>query len=84
MRKEGDKEFDCHDYMSECTVEILLETAMGVSKSTQDRSGFEYAMAVMKHVFNTQISDLMNLEIETKKKDIGSCFIYSLFLIDFN
>ncbi|XP_032665437.1 cytochrome P450 4g15 [Odontomachus brunneus] len=48
MRKEGDKEFDCHDYMSECTVEILLETAMGVSKTTQDRSGFEYAMAVMK------------------------------------
>ncbi|XP_012540588.1 cytochrome P450 4g15 [Monomorium pharaonis] len=48
MRQEGDKEFDCHDYMSECTVEILLETAMGVSKSTQDRSGFEYAMAVMK------------------------------------
>ncbi|XP_020278616.1 cytochrome P450 4g15 [Pseudomyrmex gracilis] len=48
MRKEGDNEFDCHDYMSECTVEILLETAMGVSKSTQDRSGYEYAMAVMK------------------------------------
>lgn len=48
MRKEGDKEFDCHDYMSETTVEILLETAMGVSKTTQDRSGFEYAMAVMK------------------------------------
>lgn len=50
LRKEGNKEFDCHDYMSECTVEILLETAMGVSKSTQDRSGFEYAMAVMKQV----------------------------------
>ncbi|XP_012279668.1 cytochrome P450 4g15 [Orussus abietinus] len=48
MRKEVGKEFDCHDYMSECTVEILLETAMGVSKTTQDRSGFEYAMAVMK------------------------------------
>lgn len=48
LRKEGDKTFDVHDYMSECTVEILLETAMGVSKSTQDRSGFEYAMAVMK------------------------------------
>nr|AJN91186.1 cytochrome P450 monooxygenase CYP4G111 [Cnaphalocrocis medinalis] len=48
MRKEGSKEFDCHDYMSETTVEILLETAMGVSKSTQDRSGYEYAMAVMK------------------------------------
>ncbi|XP_015111116.1 cytochrome P450 4g15 [Diachasma alloeum] len=48
MRKEGEKEFDIHDYMSETTVEILLETAMGVSKTTQDRSGFEYAMAVMK------------------------------------
>ncbi|XP_076754439.1 cytochrome P450 4g15 [Xylocopa sonorina] len=48
MRKENGKEFDCHHYMSELTVEILLETAMGVSKSTQDRSGFEYAMAVMK------------------------------------
>lgn len=49
MRKEAGKEFDCHHYMSELTVEILLETAMGVSKSTQDRSGFEYAMAVMKY-----------------------------------
>lgn len=36
--------------MSETTVEILLETAMGVSKSTQGKSGFEYAMAVMKWV----------------------------------
>lgn len=51
MRKEGSKEFDCHDYMSELTVEILMETAMGVSKTTQDRSGFEYAMAVMKYVY---------------------------------
>ncbi|KAG5674660.1 hypothetical protein PVAND_004613 [Polypedilum vanderplanki] len=42
------KTFDCHDYMSECTVEILLETAMGVSRKTQDQSGFDYAMAVMK------------------------------------
>ncbi|XP_015606549.1 cytochrome P450 4g15 [Cephus cinctus] len=48
MRREQGKEFDCHDYMSELTVEILLETAMGVSKTTQERSGFEYAMAVMK------------------------------------
>ncbi|CAH0721599.1 unnamed protein product, partial [Brenthis ino] len=46
LKKEAG-EFDCHDYMSECTVEILLETAMGVSKNTQE-SGFEYAMAVMK------------------------------------
>lgn len=48
MHKEGGKAFDCHDYMSECTVEILLETAMGVSKKTQDQSGYDYAMAVMK------------------------------------
>lgn len=48
MKKEQGKEFDCHDYMSEATVEILLETAMGVSKKTQDQSGYDYAMAVMK------------------------------------
>ncbi|CAG9563515.1 unnamed protein product [Danaus chrysippus] len=58
LKKESG-EFDCHDYMSECTVEILLETAMGVSKNTQD-SGFEYAMAVMKmcdilHLRHTKI-----------------------------
>jgi hypothetical protein len=29
MAKENGKTFDCHDYMSECTVEILL----GKSKS---------------------------------------------------
>jgi hypothetical protein len=27
---------------------FVAETAMGVSKKTQDKSGFEYAMAVMK------------------------------------
>ncbi|XP_060532305.1 cytochrome P450 4g15 [Cylas formicarius] len=48
LEKEIGKEFDCHDYMSEATVEILLETAMGVSKKTQDQSGYDYAMAVMK------------------------------------
>uniref|UniRef100_A0A182N9Y9 Uncharacterized protein n=1 Tax=Anopheles dirus TaxID=7168 RepID=A0A182N9Y9_9DIPT len=48
MHKENGNAFDCHDYMSECTVEILLETAMGVSKKTQDQSGYDYAMAVMK------------------------------------
>ncbi|XP_069674683.1 cytochrome P450 4g15-like [Periplaneta americana] len=47
MYKENSKPFDCHDYMSECTVEILLETAMGVNKKTQE-SGYDYAMAVMK------------------------------------
>ncbi|KAF2897676.1 hypothetical protein ILUMI_08493 [Ignelater luminosus] len=60
MRKEQGKTFDCHDYMSEATVEMLLETAMGVSKKTQDQSGYEYAMAVMKmcdilHLRHTKI-----------------------------
>jgi cytochrome P450 family 4 len=60
MSKEGKKTFDAHDYMSECTVEILLETAMGVSKKTQDQSGYDYAMAVMKmcdilHLRHTKI-----------------------------
>jgi hypothetical protein len=27
---------------------LFSETAMGVSKKTQDKSGYEYAMAVMK------------------------------------
>nr|QYA71956.1 cytochrome P450 [Anoplophora glabripennis] len=53
--------------MSEATVEILLETAMGVSKKTQDQSGYDYAMAVMKlcdilHLRHTKVwlmSDLI-------------------------
>ncbi|CAH0389544.1 unnamed protein product [Bemisia tabaci] len=48
MRVESNEEFDVHHYMSACTVEILLETAMGVDKKTQKASGFAYAMAVMK------------------------------------
>jgi cytochrome P450 family 4 len=48
LRKMGSAELDIHNFMSECTVEILLETAMGVSKKTQKKSGFEYAEAVMK------------------------------------
>ncbi|KAJ6648810.1 Cytochrome P450 4g15 [Pseudolycoriella hygida] len=48
LNSEVGKTFDAHDYMSEATVEILLETAMGVSKKTQDQSGYDYAMAVMK------------------------------------
>ncbi|KAI5634331.1 cytochrome p450 domain-containing protein [Phthorimaea operculella] len=40
MRPEMGKTFDVHDYMS--------ETAMGITKQTQDESGFDYAMAVMK------------------------------------
>ncbi|CAG9801779.1 unnamed protein product [Chironomus riparius] len=60
MKALNGKTFDCHDYMSECTVETLLETAMGVSRKTQDQSGFDYAMAVMKmcdilHLRHTKI-----------------------------
>uniref|UniRef100_A0A336MZ37 CSON003376 protein n=1 Tax=Culicoides sonorensis TaxID=179676 RepID=A0A336MZ37_CULSO len=51
MAKEGKKTFDAHDYM---------KTAMGVSKKTQDQSGYDYAMAVMKmcdilHLRHTKI-----------------------------
>ncbi|XP_013135274.1 PREDICTED: cytochrome P450 4g15 [Papilio polytes] len=48
MKNETGKVFDVHDYMSGVTVDILLETAMGITKETQDESGFDYAMAVMK------------------------------------
>ncbi|KAJ2950504.1 hypothetical protein O0L34_g8748 [Tuta absoluta] len=48
MKTEMDKTFDVHDYMSETTVDILLETAMGITKKTQTESGFDYAVAVMK------------------------------------
>lgn len=76
LKKESSN-FDCHDYMSECTVEILLETAMGVSKSTQGQSGFDYAMAVMKmcdilHLRHTKIwlrpEMLFNLTEYAKKQ----------------
>ncbi|XP_055607198.1 cytochrome P450 4g15-like [Uranotaenia lowii] len=48
MRKEVGKEFDVHDYMSEVTVDILLQTAMGANRTGEDQEGFDYAMAVMK------------------------------------
>lgn len=48
MRSEVGKEFDVHDYMSEVTVDILLETAMGSTRTGENKEGFEYAMAVMK------------------------------------
>lgn len=49
MKEETGREIDVHDYMSETTVDILLETAMGF-KSTKgsSKSGFNYAMAVMR------------------------------------
>ncbi|CAO1406265.1 unnamed protein product, partial [Diamesa hyperborea] len=51
MSEEIGKEIDCHDYMSEATVDILLETAMGYknkSSGTTTGSGYNYAMAVMR------------------------------------
>lgn len=47
LSKEVGKDFDCHDYMSEATVDILLETAMGSKRTSEDEEGFRYAMAVM-------------------------------------
>lgn len=48
LKTQKGQEFDVHDYMSEVTVDILLETAMGHPKTHDDREGFDYAMAVMK------------------------------------
>ncbi|KAJ6640354.1 Cytochrome P450 4g15 [Pseudolycoriella hygida] len=48
MEKEIGKVFDVHDYMSETTVDILLETAMGHKRMGENDDGFNYAMAVMK------------------------------------
>ena len=48
LKSEVGKEFDCHDYMSSVTVDILLETAMGVRGTQKEKSSFDYAMAVMK------------------------------------
>lgn len=49
LRKEMGKEFDIHEYMSEVTTDILLETAMGYDKSKdKSRSGLDYAIAVME------------------------------------
>ncbi|GLV37198.1 Cytochrome P450 4g15 [Carabus blaptoides fortunei] len=45
MRSEVGKEFDVHDYMSGTTVDILLETAMGITKTDHNKAGFDYAMA---------------------------------------
>lgn len=50
MKKEAGKEFDVHEYMSETTVDILLETAMGSKKTSESKKGFDYAMAVMRCV----------------------------------
>lgn len=43
-----DQQFDCHDYLSTVTVDILIETAMGVAREKRQDTGYDYAMAVMK------------------------------------
>ncbi|XP_031828764.1 cytochrome P450 4g15-like [Nomia melanderi] len=48
LRDQVGKEFDCHDYLSAVTVDILLETAMGMRQSEKQKTGYDYAMAVMK------------------------------------
>lgn len=49
LKEKSGIEIDIHDYMSETTVDILLETAMGFKKSKDNsESGFSYAMAVMR------------------------------------
>ncbi|XP_032664354.1 cytochrome P450 4g15-like [Odontomachus brunneus] len=48
LRDKVGQEFDCHDYLSAVTVDILTETAMGVSRKRRQNTSYEYAMAVMK------------------------------------
>lgn len=49
LKEEVGREFDVHDYLSEATVDILLETAMGFKKTKSNaKSGYNYAMAVMR------------------------------------
>ncbi|KAL0121800.1 hypothetical protein PUN28_006928 [Cardiocondyla obscurior] len=48
LREKVGQKFDCHDYLSAVTVDILTETAMGVKRERRAKTGFDYAMAVMK------------------------------------
>ncbi|CAD6208793.1 GSCOCT00003601001.2-RA-CDS [Cotesia congregata] len=47
LKSEVGKEFDVHDYLSAVTVDILINTAMGVRGKKRENTGFDYAMAVM-------------------------------------
>ncbi|XP_057340862.1 cytochrome P450 4g15-like [Microplitis mediator] len=47
LKSEVGKEFDVHDYLSAVTVDILINTAMGVRGRKRGSTGFDYAMAVM-------------------------------------
>lgn len=46
LREQIGKEFDCHDYLSAVTVDILMETAMGVRGTQKNKCSSDYAMAV--------------------------------------
>ncbi|EFN85369.1 Cytochrome P450 4g15 [Harpegnathos saltator] len=48
LREKVGQKFDCHDYLSAATVDILTETAMGVRRERRQNTGYDYAMAVMK------------------------------------
>lgn len=62
LRSEVGKEFDIHDYLSAVTVDILLDTAMGARNEKRQKTGFDYAMAVMKYVDNrTTINFLLSV-----------------------
>lgn len=87
MRKEVGKEFDVHDYMSEVTVDILLETAMGSTRTGENKEGFEYAMAVMKmcnilHIrqlkIHLRLDSLFNLTNIKREQDRLLGIIHSL------
>lgn len=49
LRRDAvDQICDIHDYMSGATVDVLLETVMGVKKTKEEKSSFKYAKAVME------------------------------------
>ncbi|XP_075156884.1 cytochrome P450 4g1-like [Haematobia irritans] len=47
MSSKVGQEFDCHNYMSETTVDILLTTAMGCKNEPETEKSAEYAQAVV-------------------------------------
>ena len=48
LRQENGQTFDVHGYMSECTVETLLDSVMNVGRNFENKPGKEYTAAVMK------------------------------------
>lgn len=70
LRGKVGKEFDCHDYLSAVTVDILTETAMGVKKEKREKTGYEYAMAVMKYTYIiASLAPCLIISSETRSTD---------------